>query len=36
VHEQPIINTPEEAATALIDDRVDYLVTRDTVLKIGD
>jgi len=36
VHEQPIINTPEEAAIALIDDRVDYLVTKDTVLKIGD
>jgi carbamoyltransferase len=36
VHEQPIINTPEEAAIALIDDRVDYLVTQNTVLKIGD
>ena len=32
VHEQPIINTPEEAATALVDDRVDYLVTQDSVL----
>ncbi|HEV2574062.1 MAG TPA: carbamoyltransferase C-terminal domain-containing protein [Beijerinckiaceae bacterium] len=32
VHEQPIINTPEEAATALVDDRVDFLVTGDAVL----
>ena len=31
VHEEPIINTPEEAARALVDDRVDYLVTEDGV-----
>lgn len=31
VHEEPIINTPEEAAKALVDDRVDYLVTNDGV-----
>lgn len=35
VHEQPIINTPEEAATALIDDRIDFLVTCDAVLSAG-
>lgn len=35
VHEQPIINTPEEAATALVDDRVDFLVTRDAILTVG-
>jgi len=27
VHEEPIVNTPEEAAQALLDDRIDYLVT---------
>ena len=31
VHEEPIINTPEEAAKALVDDRVDYLVTEEGV-----
>jgi len=31
VHEEPIINTPEEAAEALLDDRVDYLLTEDGV-----
>lgn len=31
VHEEPIINRPAEAAKALIDDRVDYLVTNDGV-----
>lgn len=31
VHEEPIINTPEEAAKALVDDRVDYLLTEDGV-----
>jgi carbamoyltransferase len=27
VHEEPIINRPEEALRALLDKRVDYLVT---------
>lgn len=31
VHEQPIINTPEEAAIALVDNRIDYLVTNEAV-----
>lgn len=31
VHEQPIINTPEDATKALVEDRVDYLVTEDGV-----
>jgi len=31
VHEEPIINTPEEAAEALLDDRVDYLLAEDGV-----
>ena len=35
VHEEPIINTPEEAARALVDDRVDYLVTEDAVYGVG-
>ncbi len=35
VHEEPIINTPEEAAKALVDDRVDYLVTEDGVFGLA-
>jgi carbamoyltransferase len=31
VHEEPIINTPEEAAEALLDNRVDYLLAEDGV-----
>jgi len=31
VHEEPIINTPEEAARALVDNRIDYLVCDDGV-----
>lgn len=31
VHEEPIVNTPEEAAKALVDDRIDYIVTDDGV-----
>ena len=31
VHEEPIINTPEEAAEALVDNRVDYLLAEDGV-----
>jgi carbamoyltransferase len=31
VHEEPIINTPEEAARALVDNRIDFLVTDDGV-----
>ncbi len=31
VHEEPIINRPEECARALADDRVDYVVTEQAV-----
>jgi carbamoyltransferase len=31
VHEEPIINTPEECATALADSRVDAVVTEQAV-----
>ncbi|MEE8172823.1 MAG: carbamoyltransferase C-terminal domain-containing protein, partial [Alphaproteobacteria bacterium] len=31
VHEEPIINRPEECAQALLDDRVDFVVTEDAV-----
>ena len=31
VHEEPIVNRPEECARALLDDRVDYVVTEDAV-----
>ena len=34
VHEEPIVNTPEEAAKALIDDRIDYIVAEDGVYGI--
>ena len=30
-HEEPIINTPAECAQALVDDRVDYVVTEGAV-----
>ena len=35
VHEQPIVNTPEEAAAALVEDRVDYLATEDGVYGVA-
>jgi carbamoyltransferase len=31
VHEEPIVNTPEEAARILTEDRIDYIVTEDGV-----
>ncbi len=34
VHEEPIVNTPEEAAQALLDDRIDYIVSDDGVYGI--
>jgi len=34
VHEEPIINTPEEAAQALVDNRVDHLVGDDGVYRV--
>ena len=33
VHEEPIINRPEECAQALLDDRVDYVVTDQAVYR---
>ena len=33
VHEEPIINRPEECAEALLDDRVDYVVTDNAVYR---
>ncbi len=35
VHEEPIINTPEEAAKALVDNRVDYLLCDDGVYGVA-
>ncbi len=32
-HEEPIINTPAEAIKALQDNRIDYLITEDFILK---
>jgi carbamoyltransferase len=34
VHEEPIVNTPEEAAQALVDDRIDYIATDDGVFGV--
>ncbi len=34
-HEEPIINTPEQALTALLNDRVDFLVTDKAVYRRG-
>lgn len=31
IHEQPIVNSPEEAAAALVENRVDYLMTESGV-----
>jgi len=31
VHEEPIVNRPEECRQALADGRVDFVVTRDAV-----
>lgn len=36
VHEEPIINTPEQAAEALMDNRVDYLLTEDGVYGVKE
>jgi len=33
VHEEPIINRPEECAQALLDDRVDFVVTDQAVYR---
>lgn len=35
-HEEPIINTPEECLRALVDDRVDFVVTRRGVYAVKD
>ena len=35
IHEQPIINSPEEAAAALVENRVDYLVTENAVYGVS-
>ena len=36
VHEEPIVNTPEEAAQALVDNRIDYIVSDDGVYGVGE
>jgi carbamoyltransferase len=35
VHEEPIIDTPDQAARALVDGRVDYILTRDSLYSVG-
>jgi carbamoyltransferase len=35
VHEEPIVNRPEECVQALRDDRVDFVVTRQAVYVAG-
>ncbi|HSV23841.1 MAG TPA: carbamoyltransferase C-terminal domain-containing protein [Xanthobacteraceae bacterium] len=34
VHEEPIIDTPEQALTALIDDRIDCILTKDALYRV--
>jgi carbamoyltransferase len=31
VHEEPIVNTPRECAEALLDRRIDFVVTRQAI-----
>jgi carbamoyltransferase len=33
VHEEPIVNTPDECLRALLDDRIDFVVTRNGVYR---
>jgi carbamoyltransferase len=35
VHEEPIIDTPDQALRALVDGRVDYILTRDGLYEVG-
>ena len=35
VHEEPIVNRPEECRTALVDGRVDFVVTKQGVYAVG-
>jgi carbamoyltransferase len=35
VHEEPIIDTPDQALRALVEGRVDYVLTRDSLYSIG-
>ena len=34
VHEEPIVDTPEQALTALIDDRIDRILTKDALYRL--
>jgi carbamoyltransferase len=35
VHEEPIIDTPDQALRALVDGRVDYILTPDSLYSAG-
>jgi len=35
VHEEPIVNRPEECLAALADGRIDYMVTKQAVYRAG-
>jgi carbamoyltransferase len=35
VHEEPIIDAPDQALRALVDGRVDYVLTDDGLYSIG-
>ena len=35
VHEEPIVNTPRECAQALIDQRIDFVVTQQAIYEAG-
>jgi len=34
VHEEPIVNTPRECAQALLDRRIDFVVTQQAIYKV--
>jgi carbamoyltransferase len=36
VHEEPIVNTPDDCLKALLDDRIDFVVTRNRVYRRAD
>jgi carbamoyltransferase len=35
VHEEPIVNTPRECVQALIDQRIDFVVTQQAIYEAG-
>jgi carbamoyltransferase len=36
VHEEPIVNTPRECAKALVDGRIDFVVTQKAIYEAAE